>query len=62
MICDGFLCINRQHLGRFYDPVSDMTLTLCPSCFEHFKQIRQQRGLPVPNVRREQRPWPQPKF
>ena len=52
MICDGFLCINKQHLGRFYDPVSDSTLILCPKCFERFKETRQRHGLAVPNKRK----------
>lgn len=52
MICDGFMCLNLQGLGRFYDPVTDSTLTLCQDCFQLFKAARQRRGLPVPNVRK----------
>lgn len=50
-LCENSACLNRDTLGRFYDPVTDSSLTLCASCFEHFKQIRRAQGLLVPNVR-----------
>lgn len=59
MTCDGFMCINRLNINRFYDPVTDSTVTLCPDCFDRFKQTRQRRGLPVPNVRTSWKTMPE---
>ena len=53
MTCER--CEKFKRLVRFYDEITEGTVTLCEACFKWFANGRRKGGLPVPNTRRVDR-------
>ena len=48
MICDGYMCINRTGLVKYFDSVIGAELTLCDDCFATLRRARRRWSLPDP--------------
>lgn len=52
MTCER--CDRARGMVRFFDELTDGTVTLCDRCFAWFANGRRKGGLPVPNARKVQ--------